>query len=912
MVFYTFPQFINVITACSLMLGLALKRSRFFSLMALCGVISGWAISYILWQESTFYDQALMYCKVLTVFSVWMPYYFFNYVLEFSQKRTQFNGVVNFNRLAALFFSVFTLTNLMISHLEPQLSFPFWPMAGPIYPIFLLHFFACFAGGYYILIKGVKSPKQAGYFFVSTVIGLIGGSTNFFLWFGIPVPPVGNILLSVHILIMVFAITKHDLIDIRFAITRTGAFLLTLIVFASGYLVVIVLPYHFIFSRPFDIPFLLASILYGGLGVGLYFHRIQQFFQTSAYRKFLNFSYNFEETLKTASSKLVRAQETEDVLGAIFEIQSSLEIGDSYAILKEDDGYNWYVLNKIKAEYEQNEDIAKQKMKIEPWMREILPAFDGLTSSVSTLAHLPESTQKILYKNLGVDEKLPYLAIHSFQEIQAVFILGQKLSEEDYTAEELSLFEIMLNQAITVFERITQTKKIIQSSKETAELSRQLQEANIELDLKLQEAIALAQKHFHQAALSSMVSGIAHEIRNPMSTLFGSANLLARIYDGKRNTPMATQGLQVRKLSASKSDSAWRFYVSEKNFFWAMDKNMDLARQVFDHLKKIGLFSESGELTSKFDLVTMDMDWIELGPEVAAYREDILEVITQIAKKAEVFRFLNTIGSQIPRILSITDNMLKYGISGGGVNKDTFVKIAGIEPQDSEAIFQSLVTTGYLDHKGNILPKFKAKDPQFLSELSSSLPGVYHTKLEAIVNLIIQTPGTVKEVIDIQEIVLGALSIQEGSLRQDKIQLITQFPPQIPHVFGDGLRLQQAIFNILYNAQQAMESCKDAGKTHKLTVTIKKQSFQAQNGQWIDGVCISISDTGNGMSEETRQKIFNPFFTTKDPAGGKNVGLGLSILREVVLNHDGSIDVESTEGEGSTFKVFLPVYFPEK
>jgi signal transduction histidine kinase len=68
---------------------------------------------------------------------------------------------------------------------------------------------------------------------------------------------------------------------------------------------------------------------------------------------------------------------------------------------------------------------------------------------------------------------------------------------------------------------------------------------------------------------------------------------------------------------------------------------------------------------------------------------------------------------------------------------------------------------------------------------------------------------------------------------------------------------------------------------------------------------VMVSDTGCGITEEDKEKIFDPFFTTKDQ--GKGVGLGLSVVYGIITRHNGTIEVESEPGKGSTFKVSLPL-----
>ncbi len=96
-----------------------------------------------------------------------------------------------------------------------------------------------------------------------------------------------------------------------------------------------------------------------------------------------------------------------------------------------------------------------------------------------------------------------------------------------------------------------------------------------------------------------------------------------------------------------------------------------------------------------------------------------------------------------------------------------------------------------------------------------------------------------------------------------------------------------ALMNFISNAVEAIES---------------RGAIRVEVGEEGRHVFVTITDSGAGMSDETRRNIFNPFFTTKD----KGVGLGLFIAHNIIKAHDGYIEVESTEGRGSSFAVFIP------
>jgi signal transduction histidine kinase len=117
--------------------------------------------------------------------------------------------------------------------------------------------------------------------------------------------------------------------------------------------------------------------------------------------------------------------------------------------------------------------------------------------------------------------------------------------------------------------------------------------------------------------------------------------------------------------------------------------------------------------------------------------------------------------------------------------------------------------------------------------------------------------------------------------------------PEIPKVEGDWRSLEQVFTNLISNAVEAME--KTGG-----TLAIKLEHLQTQGGE--DQVEIKVSDTGPGIPDEIKAKLFEPFITTKS----SGTGLGLAIIKRIVIAHRGNIDVESFPG-GTVFRVTLPV-----
>ena len=133
-----------------------------------------------------------------------------------------------------------------------------------------------------------------------------------------------------------------------------------------------------------------------------------------------------------------------------------------------------------------------------------------------------------------------------------------------------------------------------------------------------------------------------------------------------------------------------------------------------------------------------------------------------------------------------------------------------------------------------------------------------------------------------------------GIGRQGGIQVVTELSPELPEVFADSNQLRGVLLNIVTNALDAMP---EGGQ-----VSLRTRPVFAAEG--TVSVQVQIADTGLGISPEELRKIFDPFFTTKGP--GQGTGLGLAICQRIVKAHQGSIEVQSEKGQGTTVLVTLP------
>ena len=156
-----------------------------------------------------------------------------------------------------------------------------------------------------------------------------------------------------------------------------------------------------------------------------------------------------------------------------------------------------------------------------------------------------------------------------------------------------------------------------------------------------------------------------------------------------------------------------------------------------------------------------------------------------------------------------------------------------------------------------------------------------------------RTSGTEFTDVDLNKIIHETLALLDHQLKTSQVKVQQDLLPTLPLIHGNAGKLQQVFLNLFLNAKDAMAG---GGTLHVRTA----------NGE---GVRVTISDTGSGIAQEHIQRIYDPFFTTKNGVreGRKGTGLGLSVTYGIIQEHAGKIQVESRVGEGTTFYLEFPL-----
>jgi|GEM_PF-2626623 len=693
---------------------------------------------------------------------------------------------------------------------------------------------------------------------------------------------IGPLFAFVFIVISIYSVLKHELLDIKVVVNRTGAFLISLGIFTVGYLAFLI-PYRQYVSDKIDLPFVLVSIAYGGLAVGLFFHKVQLKVQTTALKKFLKGHYDSEAVLRNIVTHTVVLSDPLSVLqtaGGM--LCRELEISQIYLAINESHKL-WIITEKDAQETDASS------------FKKVVDHFESTTQETVPCEHL-----------MGLDEANSYLVskgvvvpVYTFNHVKALFILGVKLTEEKYDIKDINLLNTVHHHLSVVIERITKAQELEQKAKELQNNIEKLSEANTRisnlytevktLNTQLKQnsdaAIQKAKEMAHRASLAGLTMGIAHEIRNPLTSVYNGAETLQEklLADGDYEYTL----------------NPWD-PVIQPHTFEPVTQDPNLSQKLYDWLKSNKFLTEKN-IPDHREVNPFRGRPLNLPEEFQTYAKDINFLFFDTMKKNLVLEYLIEAERDCERVLNIAGAMLQYGATKG-LQKELFMRITGFNEAMSEELWDELIERNYIDIYGSTLESFKIDMPDFEIELSEK----YQPYAQVILDLVKTVPNTPREAVHLKEPLGNAIRmIQTNSLKLNTRRI--DFSVDYTHshdILGDNTRVFQVFSILLNNAIEAMLS-EPVEKVLELKVKTADVEFTVPQGELTKGVMISIQDTGCGISPENIHKLRNPFFTTKGPTGGKNAGLGLSIMYEVVEKAGGRIDLESEEGKGTTFKVYF-------
>lgn len=493
-----------------------------FSLFALS--VSIWSFFYILFCLSASDSQALLWDRLLMAGAIFIPVTFTHFVLIHLELDGKYKPFIYANYLFSLFFLLTLPTSLFIKRIITLYNFAYWPDPGIIFHPYFFWFSLNVIIAHLLMLNGLFRFKglkrtQILYVFSGTLIGFLGGSTNFFMWYKIPIPPVGSPLVAMYVVTVAYAITKHHLMDIEVIIKRTATYSILTALITGIFLSIIAISDYLARSLTGQ-----SSIWVGIIAafiVALAFQPLRELIQNAVDRLFFRTRYEYQAILGRYSYALARPMADLDRLAKLapYLLWKSMKLT----------GASFMVLDRLTKEYiirasdGSPRDILGQTVpENSPLIQEILAQRreidrEDIEFSLKSDPNLPagrkEYLQKILAEmdRLGADLFIPSISESEYfnkTTLLAVINLGKKMSDEPFSKEDVGFLETLANQATI--------------SIEYAFILEELK--------KNQERVVASEK---LAALGTTTAGIAHELKNPLTYLLTVAQAMGSSWDNQ-------------------------------------------------------------------------------------------------------------------------------------------------------------------------------------------------------------------------------------------------------------------------------------------------------------------------------------------------------------------------------------------
>lgn len=472
--------------------------NRLWSVVSIC--VSFWCLGAYSLLISQNKGTALMSSRFLHFFAIPIPtlQLHFTYSLLNLYRDKKCKIFLCLGYLIVVILLLINVTSpLFISDVIEKPYFRYYAVPGVAYHLFTFMYFTYSIYWIYLLIKSIfflsssQKRNQVKYVTFASIIGITGGAATFPLIYNIPFPPFPALLVALYPLIITYAIIRYRLMDITLAITRTG-------IFVAVYTLVLGLPFVLAFWFKTKLiaifgphwwisPLVLMAVL-ATVGPFIYIY-----LQRKAEERLFKEQRQYQDTLKQASAGMTRIRNLKKLLDLIAHIVTKT-VKISYAGI--------YLFNMDNNEY--TLEVSRDKGRGQ---------LSRLTSDNPLVSYLTQTHQPLIYEEIKhkveVNSNPTYklleqnmqlltatLIIPSFLEnrLLAFIVLGEKLSGEIYTFEDINVFQVLASQAALAIENA----RFFEETKE------------------MQEQIAQAEK---MATIGTMADGLSHQINNRLNAI---------------------------------------------------------------------------------------------------------------------------------------------------------------------------------------------------------------------------------------------------------------------------------------------------------------------------------------------------------------------------------------------------------
>lgn len=608
--FFSFSGLVNALSSTILGLIVYFKNKKSVvnqSFAMFCFAIALWSYPYIAWPLAETAESTLLWFQLLHIGAIFIPVFYLFFLGAWLGIYKRIRKMIYFALAFSLFFLFSIFTPYFITEVVPKFSLKFWAEPGIIYHFYILYFFIFSIYSFYLLYDALKSAKgakkaQIKLSLIGVILNFIGGSTNFFLWYDINLPPFGNILASSYVLFTAYAIIRYRFMDIRFALRNTSVYALSILSLS-----VLVFVLHFVLNRIIFFNEHLNDLLLL-IFVAFSFPFLRSNFQKLSNKYVFSSLYDSREIVSKINKDMAGMLDAGGIFIYLYNIFSNaLSIG-SIAVLIKNPERGDYAVNYKKSDsgdflFFNNINIKKVKISNafeDKFFRKVAPIFIEEAKDLENLELLSDFN---MFSDLGVEIVLP-LKVKS--RLIGMIVFGRKSTGHSFNNEDFNLLNLAGKQVAVYIENALLYEEIKSFNKKLGSEVKEATKKYIQANKKLKK-IDLIKNNFITIA--------SHKFRTPLSIIKGYSSLILEDNSEKLDSELRANVECIQKankrlivlveelISISVADSGmFRFDFEPGNI---MDVVSELYEEFITEARKKGLIFK---LSMPKKISEIDMD----------------------------------------------------------------------------------------------------------------------------------------------------------------------------------------------------------------------------------------------------------------------------------------------------------------
>lgn len=628
-----------------------------------CASIAVWGFAYAVWQFASSESMALRALQVLMLGATCLPITHLHHAVTLLDQASSHRRLILIGYLVTGVLGVMVFTPYCIDGVYAAMGFPYWPNAGPVFTLYLLWLILCVGYASYLFYKayhGARGRERFHYLvlMVAYLIGYAGGATNFPIWYGIPLPPYGTILVSVYAIAVASLLIHYRLLDFSFAIERSLPYVFGMAVFVMPAFAIFLYAQQVFFG---SVHLLFSTVVVAVVGGFMFLGtRIMGNMRSALANMLFRERYAMYDAMTQFSKSLVTNLDLRSLVQDIVEALGRL-MGIRHVTL--------YLLNP-----EQNVFVPVSHYGT---------TLSDQTSRIPGHATLPQfllTSRDLVYCPVGEPRdasKMPSdvaealtrlggeicLPLINKDALLGFCVLGQRANDEEYSPTDLALLRMVSQEAAIALE-------------------------NARLCEELKRSQALVRRTDRLRSLETMAGGLAHEIRNPLTSIKAFVDLAPeRRHD---------EEFLLRFSHIVKDDVARIERLTREILDYARPTDPYLQRESLNEILESCLYSV--RTRSIYRSISFQTEFAEDVPPVWVDRQQMKQVFLNLV--------LNGLEAMTPQPQGGVLTVRTYRMRKGDREERVCVEVSdtgpGIAPSDLEHIFDPFFTTKHhsSEHEG--------------------------------------------------------------------------------------------------------------------------------------------------------------------------------------------------------------------